>query len=89
MQKLRFILKKVASFLRWGDLFSTSQFLLYKGDNDYNTVTGGFISIAVIIVFAALFTNIGLQTANRQIINASTSYVSETDPSPLQLIAGP
>jgi hypothetical protein len=89
MQRLRWFMKKLSSFLRWGDMFSTSQLLRYKGDTDYNTVTGGFVSITVIILFAALFTNIGLQTANRQIINASISYQSEVDPSPLQLKAGP
>jgi hypothetical protein len=89
MPQARSIIKKVAALLRWGDMFSTSQFLRYRGDSDYGTVTGGFVSVAVIIVFAILFANLGIQTANRQLINSSVSQESETDPSPLKVVVGP
>ncbi len=82
-------LKGLLRLLRWGDMFTTSQFLRYRGDSDYGTATGGFTSIAVLIVFVILFANLGLQTARREIINSSVSQESETSPSPMDLIIGP
>lgn len=89
MQRMQGILKKTASFLKWGDLFATSQFLRYRGETDYGTVTGGFVSVAVLIVFAILFANVAIETANRKIITSSVSLESDTDPSPLQITVGP
>jgi hypothetical protein len=77
------------AFLRWGDMFTTSQFLRYRGDNDYGTATGGFTSIAVLIVFVILFANLGLQTARRELIKSSVSQESETNPSPIEIVIGP
>jgi hypothetical protein len=73
MQWAKYSLKKLSAFLRWSDLFSTTQFLRFRGDSDYGTVTGGFTSIAVLVVFSILFANLGVQTANRQLINSSVS----------------
>lgn len=73
MNRLFQLLKKVMALLRWGDMFTTTQFLRYRGDSDYSTATGGFISIAVLMVFFILFANLGLQTARRELINSSFS----------------
>lgn len=80
---------KIRSLLKSGDLFTTSQLLRYRKESDYGTATGGFISIAVFIVFAALFWNLGIQTANMELINSSVSIVSESDPSFVEIVAGP
>ena len=58
---MRLLLKKA-------DLFSTSQFLRYKSDADYNTVSGGVCSLLIIIVFCVLFLNAGIKTVNKEII---------------------
>jgi hypothetical protein len=80
---------KLKKFLANGDLFSTSQFLRYKKESEFGTATGGFISIAVIIVFAALFWSQGIKTVHRELINASVSQESEAEPSFVQVVAGP
>lgn len=54
------ILAKIRSLLKSGDLFTSSQLLRYRKEMDYGTATGGFVSIAVFIVFAALFWNLGI-----------------------------
>ena len=53
------------NFFKSLDLFPTSTFLRYKGDSDYTTATGGFISIAVITIFVVLFFSMGLKTARK------------------------
>lgn len=82
------ILAKIKGLLKSGDLFTTSQLLRYRKESDYGTATGGFVSVAVFIVFAALFWNLGIQTANMELINSSMSIISESDPSPVEITAG-
>lgn len=64
--------KGLQSLLRMCDLFSVSQFIKYKGDNDYSTATGGFCSVLVLTIFAVLFTSLGIRTVSREIINWSS-----------------
>lgn len=83
------IVTKIKELLKSGDLFTTSQLLRYRKETDYGTATGGFISIAVFIVFAALFWSLAIQTANMELINSSMSIISEPDPSFAEITAGP
>ncbi len=62
------------TLLRKFDLFPTTQFLRYKSEAEYKTATGGFVSMAVIVIFVILFYSLGTQTVNRQIINGSVTY---------------
>lgn len=82
-------MKKHISFLqsvfRKFDLFPATQFLRYKEEGDYKTATGGFVSIAIMIIFVILFYNLGTQTINREIINGSISYNIEVEPQPLSI----
>ena len=55
-------LKKLLQTL---DLFPNSNFLRYNGDDKYTTVTGGVLSIGIIVIFVILFASMGLQTANK------------------------
>lgn len=45
------VLKK---FLRNIDLFASTQLLRFKTETDYSTLTGGFLSLLIIIIFGAL-----------------------------------
>jgi len=47
------------------DLFPTSNFLRYSGENEYTTASGGVISVAICVVFAVLFASMGIRTINR------------------------
>jgi hypothetical protein len=75
----------VRAILKIFDLFPTSQFLRYKQDADYKTATGGLVSIALIVICIIMFYSLGMQTANRQIINGSTSYEIDVEPLPLTI----
>ena len=81
--------KRVGNFIKLFDLFPANQFLRYKGEADYTTVTGGLTSLLILTVFMAMFASMGLQTAQRQIIFASASTTYETDPPPATLTASP
>lgn len=54
------IVKYATLFLKKIDLFPSTQFIKYKKEPDHTTATGGFISVAVIIVFAILFTSLAV-----------------------------
>jgi hypothetical protein len=51
--------------IRSADLFSHNTLLRYNGDSNYNTVTGGVCSIAIIIIFVLLFFSMGLKIVQR------------------------
>ena len=78
-----------ANFFRTVDLFPTSTFLRYNGEAEYKTITGGIISISVLIVFVALFYAMGIRTAKKEIIISSTDTFTETDPSSHTFTIGP
>ena len=61
-------LSGISKLLRMFDLFPNSQFLRYHGKPKYNSMTGGFISIAVLVIFIILFASMGLRTVQRDII---------------------
>ena len=52
-------------FIKLFDLFSLSQFLRYRQDEDFKTVSGGLISILVVGIFAIFFSGNALSTVNK------------------------
>ena len=59
------MIKTGQNMLKKIDLLSTSQLIKYKGDSEYATATGGFISITVIGICLALFANMGILTIQK------------------------
>ena len=58
----------LSKFFRMFDLFPNSKLLRYNGEPEYNSTTGGFISVAVLIIFIILFASMGLRTVQKDII---------------------
>ena len=77
------------NFLRKPDLFCQSSLVRYNGQAEYSTATGGFLSIAVITIFVALFFTEGLSTIKKEIITSSIKTESEIDPSSYSFVVGP
>ena len=71
MPSARYCIKKI---LKHVDLFSTTQFLRYNGEDSYTTATGGVVSIAVISILVILFASMGVRTVNKQIITSNISH---------------
>lgn len=67
------------------DLFSTSQFLRYRKDDAYQTVSGGLTSLLVIAIFCVLFANTALDTINRSIINWTSKTENYFEPTNTKL----
>lgn len=55
----------ISNLLKKPDLFCQTAFVRYNGEADYSTATGGFVSLAVIIIFVTLFFSMGLKTVKR------------------------
>ena len=51
-----------ADFIKIFDLFSLSQFLRYRQDEDYKTISGGVTSVVVVVIFIYLFSGNALGT---------------------------
>ena len=79
----------ISNLLKKPDLFCQTAFVRYNGEADYSTATGGFVSLAVIIIFVTLFFSMGLKTVKREIIKSTTETQSEIDPSPHTFKIGP
>lgn len=68
--------KAIHSLLKMCDLFAVSQFVKYKGESEYQTATGGFCSIAILTIFAVLFTSLALKTIDREIISWTAEFTN-------------
>ena len=77
------------NFLRKPDLFCHGSFVRYNGQAEYSTATGGFLSLAVITIFIALFFTEGLSTIKKEIVTSSVQTESEIDPSSYSFTIGP
>jgi len=58
------------------DMFNCNQFFQYKDDTEYRTITGGCISIILIIVLGVIFANEGLKTINKEIITTNIDIIN-------------
>lgn len=67
------------------DLFSVTQFLRYKQDESFKTVSGGVTSLIILTIFIVLFGNTAIQTINRSIINWTSTTENLYEPTPYVL----
>lgn len=58
-------MNKIIEFLKMMDLFTNSQYLLYKGDPTYKTATGGFATLSMITIMTLIFFNQGLSVLKK------------------------
>ena len=71
------------------DLFSLSQFLRYKQDNDYKTVSGGLISLLVVAIFCFLFSSNAIATVNKTAIAWKSTVEDAFNPTPATITFNP
>lgn len=71
------------------DLFSLSQFLRYKQDNDYKTVSGGLISLLVVGIFCFLFSSNAIATVNKTAIAWKSTVEDAFNPTPATITFNP
>jgi hypothetical protein len=81
--------RRIQAVLRFFDLFSYSSFIRYKGESEFKSATGGLFSIVVLIIFAVLFTNLGIKTVQREIISSSFTVDNSPEPTSTVVQLGP
>ena len=54
------------------DMFAASQFLRYKGEAESKTLTGGIISLGIVIYLIATFYSMIVDTFNKILISAAS-----------------
>ena len=71
--------KSFISFIRSRDLFAHQAFLRYKGEEDYGTVAGGLVSIAIYAFFLyVLVAKMGDRAIRPMQIQINTNVTSPT-----------
>ena len=63
----------LAEVIRTCDLFSLTQFLRYDQDEDYKTISGGTISLLVVIIFVIMLASNAVSTVNKTDISWSAT----------------
>ena len=71
------------------DFFNSSQLLRYNTDNEYKTITGGIISLAIITIILISFSSMISDTMERNTIVYSESVFRSPDPSKIIMKISP
>jgi hypothetical protein len=71
------------------DFFNSSQMLRFQNENEFRTLTGGIISIGIIITIIVSFASMILDTLNLSTINYTENSIKRVDPSYTAMTADP
>lgn len=83
------ILLKIKDLVRLSDFFYTSKLLRFEDEMQYRTLTGGLISLAIIITIIIGFANMILDTLGLNSITTATQIIKQQDPTPATLSTSP
>jgi len=77
-------MRKIVSFfeevIKSCNVFTAPVNLRYKLDPNYNTLTGGFFSIGLIILLVSVFYNAWLELLNKEAISSTSEIIREFEP---------
>lgn len=74
------ILKKIETVVKKTDFFYSKEMLRYDDDEDYKTLTGGIVSLGIIVAIVIGFASMILSTLNRTTISTSTQIIKNVIP---------
>lgn len=77
------------SAIRESDFFSSSEMLRFHGDLEYRTLTGGVLSIAILITVIIGFASMILDTISLSSITTQKIVNQASSPTALNLTASP
>mgnify|MGYP000870840379 CR=1 FL=1 len=63
------------------DMFYSTELLRYESNKDYRTVTGGIISLSIILMISLGFASMIIDTLNKTTINSTLNIKKSSDPS--------
>ncbi len=73
-------MQSLTEFIKEMDLFAHSQFLRYRSEESYRTITGGIVSLLLIGLFIGIFWTMVIGTFSYSIITSQSESVYEADP---------
>jgi hypothetical protein len=62
------------------DMFYSSEMLRYDSDSQYQTFTGGLVSLVIVMIVIIGFFNMISETLNRTAITSSLNIVTSSSP---------
>jgi hypothetical protein len=71
------------------DLFSVSQFTLYRTKEHYSTLTGGVASLLIVGILLTILAQMSISTLDYAIIKVDAQNLYESDPTNYQLTLNP
>ena len=82
------LLQNLKRLIYQADLFCSSQLLRYNSDTQYNTLTGGLISLSIISVIIIGFASMIASTLNRSTITSTITTFKQSNPPLAMLVSG-
>ena len=71
------LLKKAKSMIQSFDLFSHQVGFQFDESSEYQSVTGGFLSLIIIVLFIAIFAGTAVNTFNKLYINSEHTFFEQ------------
>jgi hypothetical protein len=73
-------LKKLKNLIKSSDLFYSNEMLRYENELEYKSLTGGVLSLALIVTIIIGFANMIILTMERETIFSTKEIVKHSDP---------
>lgn len=83
------VLRMLKNTIEMGDFFYSTQMLRFQKEGEYRTLTGGILSIGIIITIVIGFTSMIGQTLNKSSFTTSLTVEKKPDPSATLMTASP
>ena len=82
-------MKGLFELIREMDVFAHNQFLRYRREDNYRTLTGGLASIFIIAFFIGIFMSLLISTFNHSVINSNVTRSYEINPTSMEITVSP
>ena len=73
-------LTKLKNLIKSNDLFYSSEMLRYENELEYKSLTGGILSLALIVTVLIGFANMIILTMKRENISSTKEIIKQSDP---------
>jgi hypothetical protein len=73
-------LMRVRNLIKRSDLFYSNEMLRYENELEYKSVTGGIISLALVVTVLIGFANMIILTMQRENISSDKEVIKQSNP---------
>ena len=82
-------LRMMKNMVEMSDFFYSTQMLRFQKEGEYRTLTGGLLSLGIIVTIVIGFTSMIRETLNRSSFTTSLTVEKKPDPSATLMTASP